>query len=200
MLSQSPSNVSIAICIFILQSEKASAKYYDRRVRLRHGPPMKRGNGSYVPLVWLLVRAVNLRKMARLLGLWRRGWDSNPCARYVSPPREQLSNARGVLQEQLDEEALGLCCLAVVPMLPSTIGLALRCSASGTMEAADVPPTHGGSLAALAGPLELGSTPGRFREGILPLLPFHGVDLTFSYHPHPPWRRSPQSPAFTETC
>ena len=115
-------------------------------------------------------------------------------------PREQLSNARGVLQEQLDEEALGLCCLAVVPMLPSTIGLALRCSASGTMEAADVPPTHGGSLAALAGPLELGSTPGRFREGILPLLPFHGVDLTFSYHPHPPWRRSPQSPAFTETC
>jgi hypothetical protein len=68
---------------------------------------------------------------------------------------------------------------AAGPMLPGTIGLGLGCSTSGTMKAADIVPTHGRSLAALAGPLGLGRAAGSLIEGILsvflPLPRFHGL-------------------------
>jgi hypothetical protein len=57
----------------------------------------------------------------------------------------------------------------------------LGCSASGTMEAADLPATHCGSLAALAGPLG----PSCAARGLLEVifkfrfLAFHGVAVTF---------------------
>ena len=76
-------------------------------------------------------------------------------------------------------------------MLPGTIGLALGRSTSGTMEAADLPATHGGSLATLAGPLGLGCAVGSLLEGIFPflvlllLVPFHEVGLNFFVTPSP---------------
>jgi hypothetical protein len=78
-------------------------------------------------------------------------------------------------------EALGVGSLAVEPMLPGAIGLALRCSASSAMEAADVVPTHGESLTALAGPLGLGRAARSVLKGVLSFAalllvrPFHGV-------------------------
>jgi len=60
------------------------------------------------------------------------------------------------------------------------------------MEATDIPAPHGGSLAALAGPLGLGCAAGSLLEGIFPflvlllLVPFHEVGLNFFCYPHPP--------------
>ena len=64
--------------------------------------------------------------------------------------REELLKARSVFQDPLHEEPLDPSRLAVVSMLPSTVGLAFGCTASRTMEAAYVPASHGRSLASLA--------------------------------------------------
>lgn len=54
-------------------------------------------------------------------------------------------------------------------MLPGTIDLALGRSTSCTIEAADVVPTQGGNLVALAGSLGFCRAAGSLLEGILPL-------------------------------
>jgi hypothetical protein len=76
-------------------------------------------------------------------------------------------------------------------MLPSTIDLALGCSTSGTMNAADIPAPQDGRLAALAGPLGMGRAARSLLKGILSLVdllllpPLDEVAFSFSCYPPP---------------